>query len=246
MKKFMLLLLSVFISFNAIASQELESFNSSYNSLLKEYVKNNQYKEGVNLSLVDYTKLKEDKNLLIASDLLKEVKVSTLSKEEQLSFWINAYNFYTLELVANNYPVESIKDLGSFFNSVWDKHKFEVEGREYTLNNIEHSVIRPLFKEPRIHFALVCASISCPDLLNEAYDAKILNQQLEAQTKNFLNNPTKGVMIKNNMVKVSKLFRWYKKDFYNGNTLAFVQHYKKIPYIHGYLDYNWNLNSIND
>lgn len=246
MKHLLTLILALVISFNANANTDLTNFNNSYNELLKQYVKNDRVKENTKLALVDYKNLKSDKILLKTSNLIKKVKVSTLSKDDQLAFWINAYNFYTIELIASNYPVKSIKDLGSFFNSVWDKHKFEVEGKQYSLNNIEHSIIRPVFKEPRTHFALVCASISCPDLLNEAYKGEILDKQLDQQTKKFLNNDTKGVIVKSGMVKVSKLFRWYKQDFYDKNPLVFIQDYKNINYIHGYLPYNWNLNSLND
>lgn len=241
------LVLTILVAFNANADRALNKFDDAYDALLQKFVKDNQMKEGIKLTLINYKDMEKSDELLLASELIKDVKLKNLNPQQQLAFWINAYNFYTLELMANNNKVDSIKDLGSFFNSVWDKYKFEIDGKRYSLNFIEHSIIRQQFRgESRIHFALVCASLSCPDLLNEPYTAEILDVQLEQQTKNFLNNPTKGVMMDGDKVRVSKLFKWYKKDFPDLNTLAFIQKYKEISYIHGYMPYNWNLNSLQD
>lgn len=247
MKNIILTLLIAVTSFNSYASQDLKNFNNSYGKLLQKHVKLNQAKDNVMLNLVDYKPLKTSRELLKTSSLIKFVKVDDLTKNEQLAFWINAYNFYTLELVAKNIDdIKSIKDLGWLLNSVWDKYKFEIDGNKYSLNNIEHNIIRTKFKEPRVHFALVCASISCPDLLNAPYLAETLDEQLNSQTQSFLDNYTKGVVEKSGMVRVSKIFKWYGQDFNKGNALSFIQEYKEIDYKHGYIDYNWKLNSLND
>jgi hypothetical protein len=244
MKKLLAIILTMSFALNASAYSELHIFNNSYDKLLKKFVKTSHVKDGVILNVVDYKKLKTSKELFKTSSLIKLVEVEGLTEQEKLSFWINAYNFYTLELVAKNIDeIESIKDLGSLFSSVWDKYKFEIDGNHYTLNNIEHNILRTKFDEPRVHFALVCASISCPDLRNEAYTAFKVYDQLEDQTKKFLNNNTKGIIIDKGMVKVSKIFRWYGKDF-KPNKTEFIQKYNPIEYTHGYLDYNWNLNSL--
>lgn len=170
------------------------------------------------------------------------------TKEEQLAYWINVYNAFTIKLITNYYPVKSIRDIGGsvpFVNSVWDINFFEIGGVPMELNNVEHEIIRKEFNEPRIHFALNCASISCPKLLNEAYTAEQLEQQLQAQTLSFLNNPIKN-RIDANQLKLSNIFDWYQGDFTKNKSLhEFLQQY--IPEVNAsthieYLEYDWGLN----
>lgn len=172
------------------------------------------------------------------------------SKNEQLAYWINAYNAFTVELILDYYPVESIKDIKSgipFVSTVWDIEFIEIEGQDYTLNNIEHGIIRPKFNEERIHFAVNCASYSCPKLLNEAFCAEHLDEQLDKATKAFINNPEKNI-IEEDRVKLSKLLNWYWSDFkgkYN-SRIEFVNKYsaKKVNASAEveYMDYLWSLN----
>ena len=112
---------------------------------------------------------------------------STWSREQQMSFLINTYNAFTIKLILDNYPgITSIKDLGGLFiNSPWDKDLFRLFSKKTTLNFIEHQLLRKLYKDPRVHFVLVCASISCPPLRNEAYVAANLEQQLDDATINL-------------------------------------------------------------
>ncbi|MEM1124813.1 MAG: DUF547 domain-containing protein, partial [Bacteroidota bacterium] len=138
------------------------------------------------------------------------------SKDEQLAYWINAYNAFTVKLIMNHYPVESIKDIKSgigFINSVWDIKFFKIEGQEYDLNNIEHSIIRKQFNEPRIHFAVNCASYSCPRLRNEAYTAKNLEIQLDDQARTFFNDERKNKIVSEDQIVLSSLLKWYSTDF---------------------------------
>jgi len=110
----------------------------------------------------------------------------TWSRNERMAYWFNAYNAYTVQLILDNYPLESIKDVKKgipFVNGVWDIKFIEIEGNSYTLNNIEHGILRPKFDDPRIHVAVNCASYSCPPLLQEAFMADRLDDQLNRAMK---------------------------------------------------------------
>jgi hypothetical protein len=173
------------------------------------------------------------------------------SREERLAYWINAYNAFTVQLVIRHYPVESIKDIGPrlsipFLNSVWDIKFIEIEGERLDLNNIEHSILRKEFDEPRIHFAINCASVSCPVLRPEAYIAEKLEQQLEEQAVAFINDPVRN-QITRERAEVSKIFSWFKGDFTkNGSLRDFLNRYAQSPLSPeadiDHLDYNWSLN----
>jgi hypothetical protein len=172
------------------------------------------------------------------------------SKDERLAYWINAYNAFTLRLIIRNYPVKSIKDLGGSIyrvNTAWDIKFINIEGQTYHLNNIENTIIRKEFNEPRIHFALVCAAKSCPKLRNEAFTAEKLNAQLEDQAKHFFNSKLRND-ISADAPKVSKLMDWYGGDFkVAAPTIpAYINKYSKVKISEGtklgYLDYDWSLN----
>lgn len=174
-----------------------------------------------------------------------------LSKNDQLAYWINAYNAFTIQLILRNYPLKSIKDIGSkikipFVNTPWDVKFIRIGNEMYDLNKIEHSILRPQFKEPRIHFAIVCASVSCPKLLNEAYVGTKIDQQLNNQAINFINDPKRN-KISANKADLSKIFSWFKGDFTKkGSVIDFVNTYSKVKINKnaaiGSLDYDWDLN----
>ena len=171
------------------------------------------------------------------------------SREESMAYWINAYNAFTVKLIVDNYPVESIKDVKRgipMVNSVWDIKFIEIEGQEYDLNNIEHSILRKEYDEPRIHFAVNCASVSCPDLLNEAYTPDKLESQLNMQARRFLSDESKN-RISENQVEISKIFQWFKGDFTKeGSLIEFLDKYTDTDIDEkakvGHLSYDWNLN----
>jgi len=172
------------------------------------------------------------------------------SSDEQLAYWINAYNAFTVKLILDNYPVESIKDIKSgvpFINSVWDIDFIEIEGIQYSLGNIEHGIIRKNFDEPKIHFAVNCASVSCPNLINEAYSPKKLDAQLTQVAKDFLYNTSKN-NLDGEKLEISKIFNWYKSDFVkNGSVPEYIQQFVKEDVASkniSYLDYDWNLNDV--
>jgi hypothetical protein len=222
-----------------------------YNTLLQTYVND----EG----LVNYEAWKANSGdlskLQAYVDELAAFDTSTLSGAEQLAFWINAYNALALHEVLQRYPVDSIRPntLGviperSFF--VDEKHV--VGGKNYSLDGIENNILRTL-DEPRIHFAINCASTSCPKLLNEAYDARKLNGQLDRQGQAFVNDPTRNQFdASNNTAKLSKIFDWFKGDFDSeGGVAAFLTTFAEgdaktvleNPAIKiDYLGYDWSLN----
>jgi hypothetical protein len=175
-------------------------------------------------------------------------------KNKQLAYWINVYNAFTIQLILENYPLESIKDIGSkiqvpFINTPWDIKFINIGGEAYDLNNIEHNILRKNFNEPRIHFAIVCASFSCPKLRREAYKAEMLEQQLSDQAKLFLEDQTKN-QIRKEEIKISKIFSWFEGDFTKkGSLIDFLNLYSRVKIDSkakvAHLDYDWSLNEQN-
>lgn len=164
------------------------------------------------------------------------------NQKETLAYWINAYNAYTIKLIIDNYPLKSIKDI----KHPWDNKFFKIDGEWYSLNDLEHKILRKL-EEPRIHFAINCASYSCPVVWNRAYTGENVNEALEKQTASFINDPERNTITKD-VVAVSKIFDWFKKDFKinGGNVKDFINKYSTIKINKqpnkGYKEYNWNLN----
>lgn len=202
---------------------------------------------------VSYKGMKQDAALLNTYlNTLSDCPPSTdWTKEERLAYWINAYNAFTVKLIIDHYPVKSIKDIGPklaipLVNSVWDVKFFKIGGVEMSLNQIEHDILRKEFEEPRIHFAIVCASFSCPVLLNRAYTADAMERQLQAQAVAFINDPLRN-RVSADRLELSSIFNWFKGDFTKKGTLqAFVANYAKVKVSDkakvSYLDYDWNLN----
>lgn len=216
-----------------------------WDSLLQEYVN----KQG----WVDYSGFVQDSNRLNQYlDILNENHPNDKhwNREERLAYWINAYNAYTIKLIVDHYPTKSIREIKNgipFVNSVWDIKFIEIEGQKYDLNNIEHGIIRSRFDEPRIHFAVNCASISCPNLANYAYTAEKLDAQLTQAAKAFIRDESKNKLSKDE-VQLSKIFSWYRGDFKKDgkNIIDYINQYASIEIEKGakieYLDYNWGVN----
>lgn len=222
--------------------KEKEYFDHSlYAEVLDKFLKDGQ---------IDYLSLKKDRRGLDA--YLRKVAglepetLKALSTDEKIAFYLNIYNALTLKVIADHYPVKSIKDIPG----VWDKFKFEVAGRKLTLNQIEHQILRKEFKEPRIHFALVCASKSCPELASEPFSGKVLDEQLDREAHKFINDKTKVRLDRSNRtLYISSIFKWFRKDF--GDVIKFIGKYlpedeakfivERNPKIR-YLHYDWSLN----
>lgn len=206
------------------------------NSLLKKYV---TYSGKVN-----YSGIKSDVSSLnaVLKELQNNYPESNWSKNQKLSYWINAYNIYTIKLIVDNYPTTSITKITE---KPWHKKFIKLNGSTLSLNHIENEIIRKKFNEPRIHFALNCASKSCPVLLNTAYTPGNIQSKLTSQTKRFLNDSSKN-KFEAKEIYISKIFEWYKEDFTkNGTVIDFINKYRteqmSNPTIK-YSDYSWDLN----
>lgn len=147
---------------------------------------------------------------------LQGVKVTALKADEQRAFWINLYNALTIDVVLDHYPVKSIKDIslgGGFFASgPWKKALVTVEGKALSLDNIEHDILRKVWRDPRVHYAVNCASMSCPNLMAKAFTAANLDRMLTQGARDYINHP-RGVRVDNGKVYLSQIFEWYRKDF---------------------------------
>jgi hypothetical protein len=207
---------------------------------------------------VDYTGMQTDRVLLNQYlhklSLVTKVEYANWNKDKQLAFLINAYNAFTVSLILTKYPqIQSIKDLGSWFSSPWKKAFIPLLGKTTSLDDIEHGLIRDkrVFNEPRIHFAVNCASVGCPALRTEAYTAPKLNSQLEQQTQRFLSDKSRNYAVDNTLY-LSPIFKWYREDF----PVDFFADYaaslnltqKQITRLRSeelkirYVDYDWSLN----
>lgn len=229
----------------AFALTNREAFTAHFDDLLKAHVKVvKDVKSGVSYHGVDYSAWEKDPRYKHASHFLKSTDVTSFeSQTHEKAFWINAYNFLTIDLIIKQQEQETIKNLGSFFMSPWTYYDWSVGNRRVTLDEIEHDILRPM-GDAKIHFAINCASISCPDLRMEAYRPMQLDDQLKAQVISTFSNEGKGLRIEGEHLYVSKIFDWYKQDFYDGDIVKWISLYKHIdqPYEIHYLDYNWALN----
>jgi len=213
---------------------------------------------------VDYARWARDEKdvqaLQAYVEQLERVPVSALEetpdgRAHAMAYWIDLYNAATLRLVLDDYPVDSIRDLGSVFTSPWDRDVVTVEGSKLTLNAIENDVLRARFGDPRIHFALNCAARSCPPLRAEAYTGDGLDEQLEEQTRAFLHDP-RAVRVEGDHYRLSRIFEWYRADFEKaaGSVGAFLRAYLaedgvKLPKDDAkaaYFDYDWSLNDAEE
>ena len=180
------------------------------------------------LNRVRYASLKTQALASLAAYIaqLQEVRASVLPPGEQTAFWINLYNAKTLHVVAENYPVTSIKDInlgGGFFGrGPWKAKLLRLEGRDLSLDNIEHDILRQKFNEPLIHYALNCASVGCPNLQKQAYRAATLEDQLQAGARAYVNHP-RGLSVNGNRLTASKIYRWYAADF--GGAAGLSRHW---------------------
>lgn len=203
-------------------------------------------KNYVNSGLVDYALIKENINEI--NELIRSFdNVNTSTSEEKKALLVNLYNLEAIKLLADNYPVSSPQEISNFY----DKKFITYNHSLLSLNDIENDVIRKEFKDPRIHFALVCGALGCPPITNTAYTTKGLEDQLNQQTKLALNNNEFiKVILNDKTVLVSEIFKWYESDFLkeNKNILQFINKYRTTPidekYTLDYYPYNWKINDI--
>jgi Protein of unknown function, DUF547 len=215
--------------------------------LWDELVKQNVRRDG-RVNYKGFERRRDD--LLLYLELLSDnpPNPKTWSEQEQLAYWINAYNAFTVQLILRNYPIASIKDIAGnipMINTPWDLKFFRIGEVKFDLNTIEHVILRGQFEEPRIHFAINCASISCPDLRGEAFVAERLDEQLDDQARSFINDTSKNIITSTD-IKLSREFAWFKTDFTKHTSIiSYIQQYNSVVMENAditYMEYNWNLN----
>ena len=245
MKQIFLSVLLFFLS--NVTAQKKAPDHSIWNDLLKKHVSG----EGkVNYKGFNSDSVTLNRYLQILSQNPPDEKKWTIN--EQKAYWINAYNAFTIKLILMHYPVKSIKDIGSriqipFVNTPWDIKFITIGNKKYDLNNIEHGKLRKKFGDARVHFVLVCASASCPVLLNEAYRADQLDLQLDAQARVFLKDNKRNVITSDD-VELSKIFDWYALDFRSKGVslIDYINKYAPVKIKRNakisFLEYSWDLN----
>jgi hypothetical protein len=230
--------------------------HKAWTVLLGEHVKDDAF---------DYKKLKTDTAKLEAYlrtlEAVEAEEFASWDSKQQFAFWINAYNAYTVKLVVDAYPIASIKDLGDEKLAVWDREFIPLgalaptlKREKLSLNDVENKILRPVFKDARVHAAINCASESCPPLQNEAFRAEKLEEQLTAQTKRWLLDTTRNRFDKAaGKLELSQVFDWFKADFEReaGSAQAWIAKFlptqafwldTKKKYDVRFLDYSWKLN----
>lgn len=209
--------------------------HSAWDQLLQEFVNDK--------GDVAYARFKTRENELTRylDYLAEHAPASTWTRNETLAYYINMYNAATVALILKHYPTESIRDI----RRPWRQDRVRIGDKTISLGDIEHKILRKM-NEPRIHFAINCASFSCPKLKNEAYTTDKLETQLHSATVDFINDPTKNILSSGSL-QLSAIFKWYKTDFMGKNTLInYIQPYTKIELARDakitYLSYDWRLN----
>ena len=229
-----------------------ETPDTIWASLLKTYVSTPP--DGINR--FDYAHVSDTDRDRLASylDQMQKLDPAKMRGNEQQAYWINLYNALTIKVVLDHYPVKSIRDIRSGFFSIgpWSEDIARVGGEDLSLNNIEHDILRKRWKDNRIHYALNCASLGCPNLQPEPFTALRLNEQLDQAARAYVNHP-RGANIHNGRLTVSSIYKWYAEDFGNSDksVIAHIASYataeraaqlNKISRIDGD-DYDWKLNA---
>jgi hypothetical protein len=191
---------------------------------------------------VDYASFKNDPTIARYLGMLESATPSAMGENEEKAFWINVYNIYTIKLIIDNKMPKSIKDIGS----PWDRKFIKIAGETYSLNQVENEILRPKFKDARIHFAINCASVSCPKLHNAAFTASNIEAKLEQLAREFVNDSAMNELSAGR-IKISNIFDWYGVDFkQSGTVIDWLNQYSDVTINAdakiGYKNYNWDLN----
>lgn len=242
----------LFASMHARAAEglALQEFHRLYQSVLNDAVYEGS-KNGVEVNLVDYASLRRDKRLVQLMAFLAEYDHEQLQdKSDRIAYFLNAYNIMAINKVCENWPLKSLRSLGNVFRPVWVHDCGKLNDEAMTLRILEHDILRQQ-GEPRIHFALNCASVSCPDLRTEPYTGNQLEAQLYDQTMRFFRQQGKGLRTEENRIWLSPLLDWFAEDFEElGGLEAFLSEYLPQPPEgsswdkQGFLDYDWDVNCI--
>jgi len=236
---------------SAVQSAGFDHDQEAWTAVLGRYVRN---------GFVDYAGLERDGQPALDAYLrtLETVagRQSGWSREQRLAYWINAYNAYTIRLILDNYPLETIRSIGFLPGAAFRQRFIPLgpEGAEMTLDDIEHRILRPEFEDARIHFAIVCASVSCPSLQSQAYRAGEIDAQLDAAARQFLADDTKNRLDPSSATLfLSSIFDWFREDFERdaGSLEAYVGRFlgesaastlRNGEFRTRFLDYDWSLN----
>jgi len=241
------------LPYPSVAGDDEPGRHRLFSQVLRTYVQD---------GLVDYDGIEGDAGFSEYLDMLARIDPASLAdRNEQLAFWINAYNAYTIKLIIDEKPESSIRDISLGLPVVfgpWSISFATVGGKDYTLNAIEHDIIRAEFGDPRVHFALVCASRSCPKLRPEAYEGPTLDHQLDEEARGFINDPALNRFdVKEGTIFLSKIFDWYSSDFDEkaGSLRVFLSRYVASEAARDllwsddveidFLPYDWSLNRKN-
>jgi len=228
--------------------------HSPWNRFLGKYLVT-QHPSGINRFRYGDVSPADRKNLAEYLDRLQQTEVSNLDRGEQLAYWINLYNALTVQIVLDHYPVRSIRDIdispGWFTNGPWDAKLLTIEGESVSLNDIEHRILRPIFQDNRIHYAVNCASLGCPNLQPAAFSPVNTEGLLEAGAREYINSP-RGARIEKGRLHVSSIYKWFQVDF-GASEEGVIKHLLKYArdglavflktYDKGLIDdYDWRLN----
>jgi hypothetical protein len=227
---------------------------SPWDMLLKKYLITN-HPSGINR--FRYAEVSPADRQTLGEHLgqMQQIRVSSLNRNEQKAYWVNLYNGLTVQVILEHYPVKSIMDIdispGFFRYGPWDAKLLTIEGEKVSLNDIEHRILRPIFKDNRLHYALNCASIGCPNLLPVAFTAANTEELLETGARTYINSPRGARMVKGRL-HVSSIYKWFQVDF-GGSKAGVVKHL--LQYAESDLadalrtynkglrdDYDWSLN----
>jgi len=228
--------------------------HSSWDRLLEKYLIS-PHPSGINRFDYASVSTKDHRELEKYLKQLQRVRVAGLNRQEQKAYWVNLYNSLTVKVILDHYPVKSILDIdispGFFSNGPWDAKLLNIDGEKLSLNDIEHRILRPIFRDNRLHYALNCASIGCPNLQPQAFTAANTDTLLNAAAREYINSP-RGAEIRKGRLHLSSIYKWFKVDFGNSDE-AVIRHLQKYAagdlakalttYNNGLkFGYNWDLN----
>ena len=234
------------------ANSTVKADHSAWDGFLSKYIKT----DGNGVNRVAYGRVSGGDKAALSNYLksLQATDVTALNRSEQFAFWVNLYNASTVAVALKNYPLKSIRDVKKNaldFAGPFNDKVAKVNGKTLTLNDIESGIVRPLWKDPRLHYAFNCAAISCPNLGKQAFKGDVLNKQLNTAAARFVNNP-RGISFSGGKATASKIYFWYEKDF-GGNHKSIIKHMSryasadlkaklaKISKIDKF-EYDWTLN----
>ncbi len=236
------------------ASSTLSLDHSAWDAFLKKHLR-----PGGGINRLDYAAIGEDDKRVLRGYLqaLFDAPVSSLSRGEQRAYWINLYNALTADVVLEHYPVESIREIdispGFLSSGPWGKKLARVEGEELSLDDIEHRILRPIWRDARLHYAVNCASVGCPNLMTDAFTAGNTDALLESGARDFVNHPRGAMIDEDGELVVSSIYRWFAEDF-GGDDRGVIEHLRQyaaadlraaLTEVETVADdqYDWRLNS---